>query len=86
MSLTTAGLTDLGSGQGVTAHYSFSYDTSLLPGGAATVNEFMMKSEADFSLLQGWFDGIDIPFDYPLAVDRYHARQPDAAAGRAIGV
>ena len=68
MSLTTAGLTNLGSGQGVTAHYAFSYDTSLLPSGATIVNNFMLAAEQDFSLMQSWFDGIDIPFDYPLGV------------------
>ncbi len=68
MSLTVAGLTDLGSGQGVTPHYSFSYDVSLLPEGAGYTSGLMLKAEEDFALMQYWFDGADIPFDYPLGV------------------
>jgi hypothetical protein len=81
MALTTAGLPNLGSGQGVTAHYSFGYDTSLLPNGAAAVAGLMQHAEADFSLMQAWFGGIDIPFDYPLGVQVDQSTNSQGGAG-----
>jgi hypothetical protein len=69
MSLTTAGLTDSGFGPGVTRHYSFSDDNALSHAdGQVATNGLIAGCEADFALMQGWFDGINIPFDYPLGV------------------
>jgi hypothetical protein len=66
MSLTTAGLPDLDNqGQGVTAHYAFSYDTYFLvpPLTNQPVADLMANAEQDFNLLQSWFEGVSFPFN-----------------------
>ena len=84
MSLTTAGLTDIGHGRGVTPHYSLNYDTAV-PDGAAVTNGLLAECEADFELMQGWFNGINIPFDYPLAVNIYHGSGGASSGERRAG-
>lgn len=53
MGLTNAGLADIGYGKGVTAHYSFSYNTSLLPAGLAYTSGLMQEADGDFELWSG---------------------------------
>ncbi len=70
MSLTTAGLVDEGQGQGVTAHYAISYDTSFLvpPSSNAPVANFLANVEKDFAQIQTWFEGVSFPFSTPIPV------------------
>ena len=80
MSLTTAGLIDSGRGKGVTSHYSFSYDSALGSEEIAIMNEFIANAEGDFTLMQDWFSGANIPFTYPLEV---HVNTSQSAGGDA---
>jgi hypothetical protein len=70
---TTTSLT----GGGTTTHYQFSYDSNLAAGGLepARTNTLLAPNasgtspcEADFSLMQGWFGNIELPFSYPVSV------------------
>ncbi len=67
MSLTTAGLTDIGLGKGVTPCYAISYDPTL-PNGTELTNGLLAKCDADLGLMREWFGGVGIPFQLPLGV------------------
>ena len=65
MGLTTSELTN----GGFTTHYGICYDDTLPQASAIErTNGLLAKCEEDFAIMQDWFDGIDIPFDYPLGV------------------
>lgn len=71
---TTQGLTDSGLGPGVTAHYTFSYDSTLQASGLepARTNAVIGACEGDYALMSDWFGGIDlsptITLPYPIYV------------------
>ena len=75
MAFTTNGLTDTGSGRGVTTHYKFSYDdaleTAAHPGQPepARTNALIAASEGDYNLMAGWFGGISLPYATPIEVN-----------------
>ena len=63
MTQTTAGLTN----NGQTAHYQISYDSSL-PNGLTLAAQLWSTCEFDFNLMQGWFQGVEFRFSFPIAV------------------
>jgi hypothetical protein len=65
MTFVSTGLTS----NGRTNHYQIQYDNSLSPAdGKDRANALIGACENDFSLMQGWFGGIDLPFSYPVTV------------------
>jgi hypothetical protein len=65
MVATTAGLP----GNGITAHYEISYESSLSKAdGLDRANALLATCEADFALMKSWFGGIELEFDYPIPV------------------
>ncbi len=65
MTFVTTGLTN----NGQTAHYQIQYDNSLSPAdGKDRANALIDACENDFSLMKGWFGGIDLTFSYPITV------------------
>lgn len=75
MAFTNNGLTDSGSGKGVTTHYKFKYDDALdstaHPGQPepARTNELIAECEADYNLMSQWFGGISLPYPTPIEVN-----------------
>jgi hypothetical protein len=72
MALTTTGLTN----GGLTTHYRFQYDDSLQttaanPGGPepARTNAVIAGCEGDFNQMTGWFGGIALDVNFPIAVN-----------------
>lgn len=74
MAFITTGLTDFGSGPGVTAHFALSYDDALNstahPGQPepARTNALIAQIETDYDLMSGWFGGISLSFALPISV------------------
>lgn len=74
MAFISDGLTNNGSGAGVTTHYAFTYDDALNsavhPGQPepARTNALIAACEGDYNLMAGWFGGIALPFPTPISV------------------
>jgi hypothetical protein len=67
MALSTSGLTS----SGLTAHYQFQYDDSLVAAGVepARTNQVIAQCEIDFALMSGWFNNIALDVSTPIAVN-----------------
>ena len=65
MGFTSAGLPNGGG----TAHYQISYDdTFSAADGVTLAAQLVVACEKDFTLMQGWFSGVDFQFSFPIAV------------------
>jgi hypothetical protein len=65
MGFTNAGLLNGGG----TAHYQISYDDTLSAANGVTLAaQVMAACEQDFTLMQGWFSGVEFRFSFPIAV------------------
>jgi hypothetical protein len=54
---------------GRTAHYQISYDTSLsTTDGLTRAQGLFQKCEFDFTLMAGWFPGVNFEFSFPISV------------------
>lgn len=70
MGFTSAGLPN----NGQTAHYQISYDTTLSPAdGVIRATGLFNTCEADFTLMSGWFAGVNLVFNFPLPVQIVNA-------------
>ena len=76
MAFITTGLTKNAQGnEGVTAHYAFSYDSTLQKSAAnptgpepARTNLAIAGCENDYNLMTGWFGGIALNVNFPITV------------------
>jgi hypothetical protein len=81
------GLTDNGSGRGVTTHYAITYDDSLATAdGKDRANALMAVCEADYGWMDGIFGGGGIPFTLPVSVQLNIGGYAGAGWGPPIGV
>lgn len=70
MSQVSTGLNNpFGLGAGVTKHYKITYDSSLATAdGKDRANGLLANCEADFTTMDAWFSGINLPFTPPISL------------------
>ena len=78
-------------GNGITPHYQITYDDTAFPeatdpaDGVDKANALMAVCESDFSLMQGWFPGVDISTNWSFPIAVYITPFVSGTSGRPYG-